>query len=324
MSDKMKKYFAILPALLALIMSSCSNDDVPVSKSVTFKINPATVVENLYERNAGDLTSLSYDSSLIVSLYIYDTDGKLVATESQEFDAYTKVMTANMTLQTGSYTAVAVSNVTSSVNFWDISGYDNISTFKITDNGYIGGKDKILGLTVTALDISEYNSSIDINIRNAGAVACVVLANWNRYSDVTTYGLLGKQSCDYISFNTYGSVDYSIESKSDYSFYKVKYGYDPEYNGASGYFFTFPIKNAAMKFFAETTDNTTYLLGSNLVDDIKLGDSYLIRYDVTNETTDWYDMTPTRSNGSEAPQSDAAPADKEIVYDSKSMSISIR
>ena len=64
----------VLFALIALVgmFSSCTNDDITISRAITFKVNPATVVENLYERNAGDLTSLSSGAKLQVSLYIYD------------------------------------------------------------------------------------------------------------------------------------------------------------------------------------------------------------------------------------------------------------
>ena len=74
----MKKYLAIFAVLFTVILSSCSNDDIPVNRSVTFKLNPATVVDNLYEMNAGDLTSLSSGATLNVDLYVYDESGTLV------------------------------------------------------------------------------------------------------------------------------------------------------------------------------------------------------------------------------------------------------
>lgn len=294
----MKKYLAIFAVLFTVILSSCSNDDIPVDRSVTFKLNPAPVVENLYERNAGDLTSLSSGAVLYVCLYVYDESGHLVTKDVQEFNAYTHIMTSNLNLGNGSYTAVAISYVSSSVEFWGFSGMEDLSTLKITDNGYIGGKSKILGLTIQQVYVTDGDNTVNIDIKNAGAVACVVILNWNRYNNVKSFGLAGKQSCDYITSNNFGEVEYSIKSKSEYSFYKVKYDYNSNKTGAASYFFTFPIKNAAMRFFAETTSGSTQYLGNNLVDDIKLGDSYLIGYDVTSEETEWYDMTPSRGSRS--------------------------
>lgn len=322
---QMKKYLAIFAVLFTVTMSSCSNDDIPVDRAVTFKLNPATVVENLYELNAGDLTSIPSGATLNVGLYVYDESGHLVAQDAQEFGAYTHIMTSNLNLGKGTYTAIALSYVSSSVEFWGFKGLDELSTFKITDEGYIGGKSKILGLTVKQVYVTEGDNTININIENAGAVACVVIVNWNRYNNVKTFGLAGKQSCDYITTNNYGDIEYSIKSKSDYGFYKVKYDYDSNRTGASSYFFTFPIKNAAMKFFAETTSGSTNYLGSNLVDDIRRGDSYLIGYDVTSEETEWWDMTPeSRANHGGKLLEEVLSDQPQAIYDYDNHSIVIR
>jgi len=293
---QMKKYLAIFAVLFTVILSSCSNDDIPVNSSVTFKLNPATVVDNLYEMNAGDLTSLRSGTTLKVDLYVYDESGTLVEHDDQEFNAYTHIMTSNLNLSNGEYTVVAISHVSSTVDYWSFEGVENLSTIKITDNGYIGGKSKILGLTVQKVNVEDGENTFNIEIKNAGAVACVAIINWNRYTNVKYFGLAGKQTCDYITTNNYGNVEYSIKSKSDYSYYLTKYAYNPDQTSAVTYFFTFPIKNAAMKFYAETTNGSKNYLGANLVDDINLGDSYLIGYDVTSEETEWYDMTPSRSS----------------------------
>ena len=321
----MKKYLVIFAVLFTVIMSSCSNDDIPVNRTVTFKLNPATVVDNLYELNAGDLTSLSSGATLNVCLYVYDESGHLAAQDMQEFGAYTHIMTSNLNLGKGTYTAIALSYVSSSVEFWGFSGIEDLSTFKITDEGYIGGKSKILGLTVKQVYVTEGDNTINIDIENAGAVACVVITNWNRYNNVKTFGLAGKQSCDYITTNNYNDVEYSIKSKSDYGFYKVKYDYNSNRTGATSYFFTFPIKNAAMKFFAETTSGSINYLGSNLVDDINLGDSYLIGYDVTSEETEWWDMTPDSRSTRSGKLLDEVQANKsQAVYDYVNHTIVIR
>ena len=292
----MKKYLAIFTVLSIAILSSCTNDDIPVNRSVTFKLNPSTVVENLYEINAGDLTSLSSGSVLNIVLYVYDESGKLVAKDDQDFSAYTHIMTSNLDLSNGKYTVVAASRVTSSVDYWGFEGIGNLNTLKIKDNGYIGGKSKILGLAIEKINVTDSENTFNIDIQNAGAVACVAIINWNRYTNVKTFGLAGKHADDYITTDNYGNVEYSLKSKSNYGFYKVLFNYNSNQTGAVAYFFTFPIKNAAMKFIAETTNGSVYYLGANLVDDINLGDSYLIGYDVTSEETDWINMTPSRSS----------------------------
>ena len=314
-------------ALIAFVglYSSCSNDEITISQTVTFKVNPATVVENLYERNAGDLTSLSSGSQLQVSLFIYDENGILVSKTSNGYSAYTHMMTTDLFLASGSYTAVATSHVTSSVDFWTFSGQEQLSTFKITDNGYIGGKSKILGLSIMNFIVNDNSETININIENAGAVALVWFYQWNKYSNVSTYSLMGKQSCDYVSFDNYGSKDYSIKSESTYQYYKAKFSYDSNYSGANAYFFTFPIKNASFRFYAETTDNQSVALGPEFVDNVYQGASYVFMYDFEEDEAGWYDMTPnsTRSTSRDYIL-DKYNQNNRILYDYEGKSISIR
>lgn len=320
----MKKVLFALAALVGII-SSCTNDDITISRAITFKVNPATVVENLYERNAGDLTSLSSGAKLQVSLYIYDEKGILVDKATNEYSAYTHMMTTDINLASGNYTAVATSYVTSSVDFWSFSGLDQLSTFKITDNGYIGGKSKILGLTIKNFSVGNDSQTININIENAGAVALVQFYQWNKYNNVSTYAFMGKQSCDYVSFDNQGSKDYSIKSESTYKFCKIKFDYDSNYSGASNYFFTFPIRNGSFRFYAVTTDNEWVPMGPEFVDDVKIGESYWFVYNFEEDEASWYNMTPenTRSNV----RNDILEkynANSRIVYDYDGQSISIQ
>ena len=322
----MKKVLFALVALVGII-SSCTNDDITISRAITFKVNPATVVENLYERNAGDLTSLSSGAKLQVSLYIYDEKGILVDKATNEYSAYTHMMTADINLASGNYTAVATSYVTSSVDYWSFSGLDQLSTFKITDNGYIGGKSKILGLTIMNFPVANNSETININIENAGAVALVYLYQWNKYNNVLNYRLMGKQACDYITFDNYGSKDYSIKSESSYRYILYKHNYDSNYANGYGYFFTFPIRNASFRFYAETTDNQLVPMGKEFVDDVKVGETYAFEYDFETDEATWYDMTPnsTRAiSNNDFVEKLKSNDNNRIIYDNEEQSISIQ
>lgn len=320
----MKKVLFALVALVGII-SSCTNDDITISRAITFKVNPATVVENLYERNAGDLTSLSSGAKLQVTLYIYDEKGILVNKVNNEYSAYTHMMTADIDLSSGSYTAVATSYVTSSVDFWTFSGQDQLSTFKITDNGYIGGKSKILGLTIRNFVIGNDSETININIENAGAVGLVHFYQWNKYNNVLNYRLMGKQACDYISFDNNGFKDYSLKSESSYRYNLYKQTYDSNYSGANGYFFTFPIKNASLAFYAETTDNELVQMAT-FNDDVNIGETYEFLYDFEEDKAYWYDMTKSNSRAIERKEylEKISNDNDRIIYDYEGQTISIQ
>lgn len=324
----MKKYILLSAIAIAAVFTSCSNDEVEVSKAITFKLNPATVVSNLYERNAGDLTALTSGSKLIVTLFVYDENGILFNKTQNSFTAYTHMMNADVFLPAGKYTIVATTHVTSSVNYWDFTGTEQLSTFKIKDNGYIGGKSKILGLSIKSIVVDNNSETYNINIENAGAVALVWFYQWNKYTDVKTYALMGKQACDYVSFDNYGEKDYSIRSASSYNYYKSKHEYDKDYTGATAYFFTFPIKNASFRFYAETTDGQSVAMSKEFVDDVKQGESYLFMYEFVSDGTDeayWYNMTPssTRSADINLDKYKFNENDR-IKYDYEGGSISIR
>lgn len=297
----MKKYILLSAIAIAAVFTSCSNDEVEVSKAITFKLNPATVVSNLYERNAGDLTALTRGSKLIVTLFVYDENGALVNKTDNEFSAYTHMMNADVYLPAGKYTAVATTHVTSNVDYWTFNGTEQLSTFQIKDNGYIGGKDKILGLSIKSFVIDNESETFNINIENAGAVAFVWFKNWNKYTNVKEYSLRGKQACDYVSFDNYGNKDYSIRSESTYKFYKVLFEYDSDYSGGVAYFFTFPIRNASFRFYAETTDGQDVAMSQEFVDNVNQGESYAFVYEFVSGGTDeasWYDMTPSGTRSS--------------------------
>lgn len=327
----MKKILFAFFALIG-ILTSCTNDDITISNSITFKINPLTVVDNLYEYKAGDLTSLGSSYKLNVSLFIYNSEGILANKVTNQYSAYTHMMTANIDLPAGNYTAVAETHVSGSIEFWDIEGTEHLSTFKITDNGYIGGKSKILGLSIRKFNIEDDTKTIDIDVENAGAVACVQFSNWKKYNNVKTYALMGKQSCDYITFDTNGNNDYSLESSSSYGYYMYKSDYDSNYSGSVGYFFTFPIKNASFRFYAETTNKERVPIGTEFVDDVKKGKSYLFLYVCNDEGDDeayWYDMINSESKSRALEiQEKVISEDKYInghlVYDYEDKSISIK
>ena len=322
----MKKIIFSMLACAALITTSCTNDDIEITNAITFKVNPATVVENLYEAKAGDLTSLSSGAKLHVTLFIYDEKGNLINNVSNEYSAYTHMMTTDINLPIGNYTAVATSYVTGSVDYWTFSDIDKLSTFKITDNGYVGGKSKILGLTIKNFNIASNSETVNINIENAGAVSLVKFDNWNKYSDVSRYALLGKQADDYITFDNQGNPDYSLKSRSTYDFIKIAFDYNSEKTGATGYFFTFPITNASFSFSALTSDNE-WITMATFVDDVKIGETYLFEYDIETDETFWYDMTPSNASAKQRNGNIEAISDTDndrIVYDYEGQSISIK
>lgn len=320
---KMKKYLTLLPAIAAIMLSSCSNDDIPTGQAITFNINPETVVSGLVEYTAGDLTSLDDDEELYVSLYVYNDAGVLVATDTQTFNDYTHKMKSVQSIGAGEYTVVASTQIIRNGDFryWNFSGEKNLTTFTVTDAGYIGGYAKILGLSASKIRITEASKDININVECAGAVALVRVMNWNRYNNVTIFGLMSNKSCDNAHFDSRGQLDYSIETKSDYSYWMNKWEYDSNYKGAYGYTFMFPYTNIKMSFVAISTSESRYYLGQECLGDIRKGYTYYFSYDVTSEETEWTEYTSEVGRPA-APQEKVVEADG-LLFDTGKKQIKI-
>lgn len=323
----MRKYLAIFAVLFTVILSSCSNDDIPVSQSITFKVNPSTVVSSLLEFTAGDLSSIDSDENLYVSLYIYNEAGKLISTDVKTFKDYTHIMNSVQSVEDGEYTAVVSTQIIDDKGFkyWDITGTENLSTFTVKDEGYIGGSAKILGLSAQKIKVTPATKEVQINVECAGAVALVQIMDWNRYSNVATFGLMSNKSCDDVTFDYNGGLNYSVETKNDYSYWMNKWEYDSDYSGAYGYTFMFPYTNINMSFVAITTSNSRSYLGEACTANIEKNHTYWFAYDVQEEETYWSDATDWNLNMAKAPMEKASKihSDNLLKFNPKEKSITI-
>ncbi len=255
---KMKKYLAIFAVLFTVILSSCSNDDIPVSQSTTFRINPASVVQTFtYEINPGDLEGISSGDELRVRLLIYNSEGVLTKSETQFLSSYASLMTSTIDLGIGDYTAVVVTDVVErsgdEISFacWELSDENSISTAKITDLGYIGGKSKILGLGSTEFSVSGSSRDITINPMPVGAVFCVMFRNIHQYSDIESLTLETNRSSDYLILNNDGGYDIAVQNNNNKYDWRTAYINPSDYPNSTniyGYYFVFPINNNSFRF----------------------------------------------------------------------------
>lgn len=288
----MKKILFTL-IVLAGILSSCSNDDIEIGKPITFKVNPKTVVTDLNPSFVDELTTLDDESKLTVTVYIYNEKGALVKCDSTHFPDYSHVWSTDLYLPDGTYTALATSHVSSDTYYWIFSGTNQLSTFKITDNGYIGGEDKLLGLNVMTFTVDGTSSQYSMDLKIAGCVSYVSIRNLGNYSDkdnVKYFSLRAAQTCDYLTFDNFGQYSSSISTHDGYDIYSMLFSYDPEDTGFGNYFFTFPMENAYYRFFAEKElyDGDPTPLGYGMKGDMVQGRCYWFDYDCSTNEANWY------------------------------------
>jgi len=295
---QMKKYLAIFAVLFTVILSSCSNDDIPVNQSITFKVNPSTVVNCFAEYDAGELTVLPKGYSLRVRLLIYNEAGVLVSSDTQKFNDYSHIMTSPQDLPEGEYTVVTTTDIITSTdeNFaWRLSNEENLSTLSIAKSEYIREQWEILGLETTHVSIYPGIKDVNIDVKPAGALAIVFYTNWNHYSDVVKYKLNSDRIADNLTFTSTGEPQYSVKS-SNWTDYRISLAtWDSNYIGAYRYIFLFPMQNATFQFKCECDDDKTYLLGEPAKINTERGKEYRFEIDVETDEASWYVITPRSS-----------------------------
>lgn len=145
----MKKYISLMAIAIVAIFSSCSNEDVTISRTFTFKVNPSGVISSFPEEWPGELTSIDSSLKLRVRLLAYNENGNLVFNESSYLSSYSSEMSVSKSLATGTYTLIATTDLVpnSGTPYWTLSDENNINTANITTEGIqTGGKNKILGI----------------------------------------------------------------------------------------------------------------------------------------------------------------------------------
>lgn len=285
----MKKYISLLLVGLVAFLASCSNDDITISKTVNFTVNPSTVISTFSagEEKAGELESFGTDCKLNVRLYIYDGEGTLVKEFSNTYSNYAVQFKASSFLPQGNYTAVAITHIddiVDNVKYWTISGEQKLEGLRITDAGYIGGQNKVLGVAVSSFEVGDDIVDLNINVKPAGSMLTV---RYYDYRLILSYkysilALHGNKTMDYLEFDRSGNTEVVADNHGGEFDWIVDYldvstseaGYTYYYN----YEYFLPMTNVGLQFFcAENSDNiysTDVSIGNSTVFNTQAGSCY--------------------------------------------------
>lgn len=254
----MKKILYFLIAVVAMVVSSCSNDDIEITRAISVKVNPSGVIAPFtYEIKAGELESFSTDYKLRIHTFAYNEKGILVAEDVQYLKNYASIANSNLNLEKGTYTIAAVTDVVKmdganiKTEYWKISGTEKLSTTKITDAGLIGGKYKMLGVDIQKMTLGDSKNECILNPQSVGALCLVEWYNIHTFPFVEQYSLDMSKACEFLQFNELGG--YEISEKNENGAFKwrliflnlsiftsLNYFYD--------YYFVLPMKNVKFKY----------------------------------------------------------------------------
>lgn len=276
--------------------TSCTNDDITISKAINIKVNPSTVIAPFdFEWETGDLETFNTAYNLRIQLLIYNEDGILAAKETVYGTNYATIANTNLFLPNGEYTAIAITDVVkydkdedkTTFSYWDLKDEAKLTSAKIEDTGYFSSERGILGLAKQKIKVTEgQNQSFTINVEPAGGLFLMTLFNPFYYSDVNRLGILVNKNASHYGFDSNGNFNVSQEtSGSDYDwwmFYLNLEDYNKESEYIYGYYFIPAMNNYRMKFVARTDDNE-YNLSSPLTMNIEKGVEYLLLLNTYDE-----------------------------------------
>lgn len=291
----MKKIISLFAFAIAMIASSCTNDDITISKTVNFTVDPSSIhgAFTFAEIHEGDLETFDSSHRLNVLLYIYDEDGYKVAEFSNTFTNYKVQLKESSYLPQGKYTAVAITHVTepsTGFKYWEIEGSETLEGLRIKDLHYIGGDNKILGTAVESFTVGDNTVDLKINVQPAGAMVAVLYFNTDFFSNYGYHNLrlLINKTMDYLEFDRSGYSNV-IELNNNHSFDWIFDSIDDDdlgnYYLIYNYEFILPMKNVGIGFRVDR-DGDIYKFGEDGQIEFEKGASYCIILDT--EDDDFY------------------------------------
>lgn len=292
---KQIKFLAICAVLFTVCLSSCTNDEIPVAQTTTFRINPSTVVQPFtYEIKSGELESIPSGYELRVRLLVYNSEGVLAKSETQYLTNYASYMSTSMDLDFGSYTAVVITDCVrrsgDEIDFalWELSDERSISTAKITDLGYIGYQAKILGFGSKKFSVAGSSKDITINPSPAGTLFLIMHRNIHTYSDVEYIELETNRSSDYLTLNESGKYDVAIKNNANKFNWRVNNLEPADYPNSTNiysYVFLFPMNNVSFRFAIGLESGEEIDLGEMLFN-LTASSQYYFELDLCNPDAD--------------------------------------
>ena len=297
----MKKYMIMCMAAIAILLSSCKNEDISISREVSFEVNPYGVISDFVNHQVHeDDFDFANGDWLRVHLFVYNANGNLVASDTQYLSGYRSTMNSTFELADGNYTVVATTDVATlnngevSFEYWEFTKADRLTDLRITDaSGLIGWDDKILGVASNQVSVGAGHVSHTINVKPAGALILVHTNGIHNFSDVISYHLYVDKNSDFCSFESDGTMTPTINAGTTYNWQLSVQNTSSSGNNYYTYRFVLPLGNTNFIWFAKTEeDGSGFLLDDthNLVN-VRMGKMYNCVFDIPNLACDFYEFS---------------------------------
>ena len=212
----MNKIFLML-AGLGMLVASCTNEPVEISRNTKITISPEDVLDDFTPFKSGDLEMLENEdyglAKLRINAYIYDENGDLVMEQEGLIDDYFESYTFEVQLDAGkTYTLLSFSSsIFGSLNRPELEAYEfskvkSLSSFTVTqvsEESYYSTW-SILGGSRTIINASEED---EVKVKHEAITSLVYLLfgdiHANGGSSSSVYGEYTATATDYWEENTY-------------------------------------------------------------------------------------------------------------------------
>lgn len=225
----MKQRLFLCVSLIACLFVSCKNDDIAVSRDVTFKINPYSIVADFarHEVNTGDLVNFGCSANpdyykLRCYLLVYDMDGALVESVLSDLNNYQDNMTVSINLSDGSYDVVTIAHIVDVHNdkpCWNVLEMNRLDALKIVNvEGFEELWVKLLGVERKRIEVGVGDNICEINIKPAGSLVINYFRSIHHFSDFVCYQLFMDKEPNKVTFNNDGMYNASYNSSTSLSY----------------------------------------------------------------------------------------------------------
>ena len=309
----MRKYIVIITTAIIGMMASCTNDEIEVGQGISMKVDPSGVIAPFtYEAKTGELESFNTAYKLRTRILAYDEKGLLAAADTAYLTNYAGLMNSTLYLPDGSYNVIAITDVVKysagelGLEYWNLTNINDINTVRITDAGFIGGKNKILGVASQKVLVTQNAASVTLKPEPAGALLFINYRHIHQFSDVTKLELETNRTCDFLSFNSQGEYVTIPENNNNRFVWRAGFiePQDPDYKNSTNiysYSFSFPMNNVSFRFVYATASDSDTPVSSDMTISLKRGDEYafiLDLYDTSNGNGITYNYGKVNTNSS--------------------------
>ena len=205
----MKKIIYCLAALFAVVLASCSNDDIEVAQTggLTLTVNTQAAYDQF--NTTDDVRDMlrTNTNTLHVMTFVYDTKGNLVTSKEQDQNTFNTVQFDLGSVPNGEYTVltietVMVQNKTTKKQespAWDFEGTDKLSTVKATQKLYEVYYPYTIGATTDKIVVNNMTKA-SVTPKAIGSLMQFYFMNFDKSSYVDV-GFACDDMIDYYLFD---------------------------------------------------------------------------------------------------------------------------